>query len=450
MMKLKLSTLLLCLLIVVGCKKETTPNVVTFSGQLRNVNIDSVYVLLNNREKGFALDADGNFKDTIQLAHEGYFTFTEGRNEFPIYLIPGDNLVLNANYENLESSLKFSGKGEVRNNFIVSKENKIETMLSNEKVFYSKPANEYLQDVNKYYQAFLNDLDLIKNDVEASFYEAEKKNLYYEYLMNLFVYQDAYAYFNNQLPKLTPEFEKEIKNLDINNEKDYERLPIYRQLVSYVLDDHLKNQSINEVINKIKAQPIKDQFLQDLIQNIHQNSSDAALIYQAIVENTNNPKILEQAQLMKTKMDAAKNNAVANFSFPNSKNKIFNLSEHPNKLVYIDLWATWCRPCFMEFPHMKTLAEEYKGKDIVFLGISIDNEQNRAKWLQTIKEVNFNFEQVFAGEAAVASDPFLQQLTIQYIPRFVLIGKNGKLISSEAPTPSSTTIRKLINEHLDL
>lgn len=436
------------LLFIVSCKKDPATSFVNFKGHMDNVNIDSVYVMINNREKAFVLDADGNFSDTIQLKHEGYLTFSDGRNELPIYLIPGDDLHLNADYLDYENSIKFTGKGSVRNNFIIEKENKIVALLSNEKEFYSKPASEYQQSVKVHYQNFLQDLEDIKSEVEASFYDAEKKNLHYEYLMNLYLYQDAYAYFNNQIPVLSESFTKEINALDLNNEEDFDRFPVYRYLVSYVLDDQLKDDSLTNVVKNIKSQKIKDVFLLKLVQDINQNSTEAETVYQTILANTSNPKIVAEAELMKDKLDAAKSLSVPDFSFDNIDDKEFKLSDYKDHLIYIDLWATWCRPCFMEFPHMKKLAEEYQDEKIFFLGISIDNERNKAKWKQTVKEIDFNFEQVFAGENNVVEDTFLRQLDIRYIPRFVLIGKNGQMISAEAPTPSSPAIRKLINEFL--
>ena len=102
----------------------------------------------------------------------------------------------------------------------------------------------------------------------------------------------------------------------------------------------------------------------------------------------------------------------------------------------------------MEFPHLKKLAADYAGKDIVFLGISIDKEDDKEIWRKVVAQQKFPFEQLFAGAESLTSNAFLSQLNIRFIPRFVLIGKDGKIISLNAPNPSQSSIRQLIDTNL--
>lgn len=438
----------LLLLSFFSCKKGSDQQQITFSGHLKNVNIDSIYLTLDNREKAFPLDPDGNFSDTVNISHEGYYRFSDGRNDFPIYLIPGDQIMIEADYLNLENSLKFTGTGAIRNNFLMQKDAKIGEILSDEKEFYNKPAEEFRTNLQQHYHLFLDDLKKIEPQVELTFYEAEKKNLHYQYLLYLYAYIDAYAYFQNKKPQLTPEIEAELKGIDINNEEDYNSIPSYRFLVGYVLDEQLLNERLPIVVEKIKSQKIKDQFLKNLIPNIYQNSSESDLTYETIQKNTKDKAILEAAEEAKKKLDEIRSQPSLSFSFPNLKNEQIELSHFAGKLVYIDLWATWCRPCFMEFPHLKKLAADYANKDIVFLGISIDKEEDKEIWKNVVKQQKFPFEQLFAGAENVPSNAFLSQLNIRFIPRFVLIGKDGRIISQNAPNPSHGSIRQLIDTNL--
>lgn len=439
---------MISILTIFSCKNDADSVFVNVSGNLKNVNIDSIYFVINNREKAVALDNDGNFSDTIQLKNEGFFTFSDGRNEFPVYLIPGDHLVINADYLDLENTLKFTGDGEVRNNFLLQKENKIAEYLADEKTFYSREPNDYKSHVKVIYNEFVKDLEAIEPNIGISFFESEKKNLHYDYVLNLLTYKDAYAYFNGKLPDLPSDFKKEIEAIDINNEADYVKYPAYRYLVSNILDERLKSETLPEIVKTIKSQKVKDQFFVTLIDNINQNSTESELIYQVITKNTENPKIIQAANDARDKLLSSKKVTVSNFSYQNEFNKPISSDDFKGKLIYIDLWATWCRPCFMEFPYMKILAEEYKDKDIVFLGISIDSEKDKLKWKSTLREQKFSYPQVFAGAENVENDFFLTELNIRYIPRFILIGKDGKIISSEAPTPSNPSLKKLINQNL--
>ncbi len=82
---------------------------------------------------------------------------------------------------------------------------------------------------------------------------------------------------------------------------------------------------------------------------------------------------------------------------------------------------------------------------MVFMSVSIDQERDLGKWKDMVKELNLKGIQLFAGDQK-------QQITLPYkinsIPRFMLVGKDGKMISADAPRPSSDSIRKVLNAAL--
>lgn len=63
--------------------------------------------------------------------------------------------------------------------------------------------------------------------------------------------------------------------------------------------------------------------------------------------------------------------------------KTVHLSDFRGKVIYVDLWATWCGPCIAESPKFHELSERYKADNIVFLAISTDT--NRKAWLNFIE-----------------------------------------------------------------
>lgn len=140
-----------------------------------------------------------------------------------------------------------------------------------------------------------------------------------------------------------------------------------------------------------------------------------------------------------------KGDPAIDFKFQNSEGKEVALSDFKGKVVYIDVWATWCGPCKQEIPHLKKLEEEYKGKNIVFLGVSIDAQEDHAKWKQFLIDNDMKGVQIFAGDkAADISKPY----KIKGIPRFILVDKNSRIVSDNAPRPSSPEIKLLLNSTL--
>ena len=91
--------------------------------------------------------------------------------------------------------------------------------------------------------------------------------------------------------------------------------------------------------------------------------------------------------------------------------------------------------------------KEYKdNKDIVFMGISVDASKNIQKWKDFVIKEQTPRVQLFGGDMAgpTLSKPY----KITGIPRFMLVGKDGSLIYMDAPRPSSSEIRAVLNDAL--
>ncbi len=107
------------------------------------------------------------------------------------------------------------------------------------------------------------------------------------------------------------------------------------------------------------------------------------------------------------------------------------MDPYKGKVVYIDFWAPWCGPCMGEMPYSKELQKELAGKDVVFLYIGLSC--SKQSWQYTIKEMGIEGEHYFANE----NDGKLlsQKFNISGIPRYVLVGKDGKVADDEALRP---------------
>jgi thiol-disulfide isomerase/thioredoxin len=124
-----------------------------------------------------------------------------------------------------------------------------------------------------------------------------------------------------------------------------------------------------------------------------------------------------------------------------------SLDSFKGKYVYIDVWATWCRPCIQQIPYLQTLEKEYHNKNIEFVSISTDESRRSGgsweavekKWRGFIKKKNMTGVQLWSGQ----DYSFQQAYQINSIPRFILIDPEGKIVDANAARPSDPALKSL-------
>jgi thiol-disulfide isomerase/thioredoxin len=134
------------------------------------------------------------------------------------------------------------------------------------------------------------------------------------------------------------------------------------------------------------------------------------------------------------------------FTYPDVSGKTVSLTDFKNKVVLVDIWATWCGPCVKEIPYLKKLEKEFHGKDVVFLSVSVDEKKDLGKWKKFIADNQLGGVQLFAGGG---SSLISRAYNIGGIPRFLLFDKNGKIIDVDAPRPSDARLKEVLNEYLN-
>lgn len=130
-----------------------------------------------------------------------------------------------------------------------------------------------------------------------------------------------------------------------------------------------------------------------------------------------------------------------NFSYPNIDGVKTSLGDLKGKVVVVDIWATWCGPCKKEAPYFHKLESQYKGKDVVFLSISFD--ENKAAWEKYIKTKKPEGIQLHAPKAF--SSDLAKEYKISAIPRFMVFDKEGKVVTINAPRPSDSILKEMID-----
>ena len=139
-----------------------------------------------------------------------------------------------------------------------------------------------------------------------------------------------------------------------------------------------------------------------------------------------------------------KGGKAANFTYPDRNGKMVSLSDFKGKIVVVDVWATWCGPCRKEIPALIELEKEMHGKDVVFIGVSVDEKKDYQKWLEALDKEGLEGVQLFAnGWSQIVKD-----YKIKGIPRFMVFDREGNVISIDAPRPSEPKLKALLEREL--
>lgn len=100
-------------------------------------------------------------------------------------------------------------------------------------------------------------------------------------------------------------------------------------------------------------------------------------------------------------------------------NTIEDLSS--NKVVIVNFWASWCKPCIEEFPSLVSFTSKFEKKSVKVIGISTDDLEDRKDIDKAIKKNKLNFTIVHDHDSKIINSFMLSAVPTS------LIYKNGKL-----------------------
>jgi cytochrome c biogenesis protein CcmG/thiol:disulfide interchange protein DsbE len=98
----------------------------------------------------------------------------------------------------------------------------------------------------------------------------------------------------------------------------------------------------------------------------------------------------------------------------------FDLSAYKGKVVYLDFWASWCAPCRLSFPFMRSMNATYGSRNFVVVAVNLDRDHGAAQ----------AFLQRYGGGVPVLYDPtgkIASEYKVGTMPTSVLIGRDGKV-----------------------
>jgi cytochrome c biogenesis protein CcmG/thiol:disulfide interchange protein DsbE len=114
----------------------------------------------------------------------------------------------------------------------------------------------------------------------------------------------------------------------------------------------------------------------------------------------------------------------ADFKLEDLTGKTVSLSSYKGKIVFLNLWATWCGPCREEMPSMETLYDEFKNDpDFVMLAVSQDTKGKSAV-LPYVQKNGYHFEILLDPENKVG-----EQYNVSGVPETFIIDRKGRIVA---------------------
>ena len=433
-------------------------NYVLFSGNVSNSKDTTMRIGNINRDfkKEVTIDENGNFRDTLYITSPGAYSYQIGRSYAPVFFREGYDLNLSIDANDFYKSRKFKGKGSEVNNYHVAKSALKNELVGDAKTFFVVPLENFLIKIKKNKETLLAFLEA--STLNGQDKEIQHKIIEHDYLLTRYNY-DKFNYYHTKIhPELPEAYYDPIIEMDLDDEVSFIYDKSYRILIvenwrftskeAMEIDPSFTQVSfVKNKIKDIKSTKIKDFIVSMLFNQISLKNKNYETDYPRILEMLKGDQLKEKLMAKFVGVQNTKPEMPApDFNYENYTGGNTTLKDLKGKLVYIEIWATWCGPCIKEMPALTQLIKDFKGRNVEFVSISVDSKRDYEKWRKMIPEKNVGGMQLLADKS-LESD-FMKAFSIGLIPRTLLLDEEGRIITIKAPRPSAANTKHYIDSLL--
>jgi len=149
-----------------------------------------------------------------------------------------------------------------------------------------------------------------------------------------------------------------------------------------------------------------------------------------------------KVRALESQVEAGKKNPHILFRGPvHSLNEL--VAPYKGKVVYLDVWGTWCGPCREEMKYAAALKQHVDSSKVVFLYLDEDADEKDGQWREYVQMNNITGEHLRMNEQdiGVIWEALLPDSPLaRTYPRFFIFGRNGKLVQANAKRPSDEEV----------
>jgi thiol-disulfide isomerase/thioredoxin len=390
----------------IACANKEINKSVLLHGKIENPTSDILSVSNKTDEYSTPIDSSGYFELRFEIENADYFDLECGELAL-LYISPGDSIYFTLNTDQFDETLKFSGKGSAVNNYLIEKFlldekmddniNYKELCLSGEETFRAK-TDSFIAVLEDHLKQFA-----LKNKEKTNdkFIKHEELKLKYYKAKRLTDFPRDYHNFSGTKINLSENYYNFLNDLNLNDTslltlKDYNNF-LKSYIKSKIIDEISDSIAIsydNEfiaaqkiIIETFTDEKIKNKYLFEnmLFQMNLRGIDNIEKMLTVFNNNCSNSEYLKKVEEnYKSMQDLSAGNPAPAFAYSDINGNLISLADFKGKYVYIDVWSTTCGGCIKQIPHLKKLEEEFEDKNIIFLGVSLDN--NDEKWENMVKD----------------------------------------------------------------
>jgi thiol-disulfide isomerase/thioredoxin len=453
-----------CIGIFIPCEGHGQSTKTNLKGTISNPQRDFFLLKHQGRIDTVKLNKEGQFDLLIEQAAANYFTVDYNRQALTIYLLPADEVTMSLSGINITDA-KFTGASAPYCDYIL-------TRLKDERAFSAAYPSFKFNSIPP--ERFFTLRDSIRNTRNSSLTAAHKSSNFitpfreveekmYEYQMGLELINYKNQSRKSGMSMVSKEIDTFISELNLSDETmaydaAYKSFALNKASleanIRYETDTNKSPAHFYEIVISVIGEWVKpernksvliSEFMPQILKDV--GTSDLTSFITTLEKVSKDEKLIASVKKYAAQYEHLYAGKIApNAEFYDAEGKTSKLSDYRGKVLYIDTWATWCGPCKREIPFLKTLEESYHGKNIQFISVSTDKDV--AAWKTFIERESMTGLQLHQSQEMEKTMSYLY--AVNSIPRFVLIDEEGKIVSVDAPRPSSgDEIRHLIDRVLN-